>query len=99
LRDYLIAKGGTVITSVRLTAFDGTTAIADMIVKLPEGAPFVLEVKTGLNARFAPSQQRIYPMVQLGSHVTSSKTTLGAVGLTPGERLPPQRRDFAPDSV
>jgi hypothetical protein len=88
-REYLIARGGRVVTSVPLAAIDGTTAVADMIVKLPGETAFVLEVKTGKDPQFTPSQQKIYPMVQIGSHVTSSKASIGTVGLTPGKPLPP----------
>jgi len=89
LKEYLTAHGGTVITSVPLTAVEGSTAIADMMVKFPGHSAFVIEVKTGENPQFTPSQRRVYPMVQVGGHVTSSKTTLDAVGLTPGDPLPP----------
>jgi hypothetical protein len=89
LRDYLVTKGATVVTSVPLTAIDGTRAVADMIVQVPGEPPFVIEVKTGANPTFTRSQQIIYPMTQIGGHVTSSKSNLGDVGLTPGQPLPP----------
>lgn len=88
-RNYLIAKGGKVITAVPLTAIDGWTAVADMIVKMPETTPFVIEVKTGENPQFTDSQRRVYPMVQIGGHVLSPKATLTELGLTPGKLLPP----------
>jgi hypothetical protein len=90
LGDYLTKIGGTVITSVPLTAFDGTTAIADMMVKLPNRTMAILvEVKTGEDPKFTAAQAVVYPLVQLGAHVTSSDERLRAIGLTPGERLPP----------
>jgi hypothetical protein len=35
LKDYLTQNGGAVTTGVTLNAINGTTAVADMIVKLP----------------------------------------------------------------
>lgn len=91
LRKITIAGGGKAITQVPLTAIDGTTAIADMIVSLPGHGTFLIEVKTGENPQFTNSQRRIYPMVQIGGHVTSPKADLRAVDLTPGKPLPPLR--------
>ena len=89
LRRATIAGGGTAITLVPLTAIDGTVAIADLIVSVPGYGTFVIEVKTGENPTFTMPQRRIYPMLQVGGHVTSWKITLDTVGLIPGEPLPP----------
>jgi hypothetical protein len=50
------------------------------VVYIPSYGTIVIEVKTGENPTFTDSQRRIYPMVQLGGHVTSSKAALGSVG-------------------
>ncbi len=89
LKDYLTANGGKVITGVTLNAIDGTSAVADMMVKLPPVAPFILEVKTGLGAQFTDPQRIVYPMAQVGGHVSSPNGALNDIGLTPGELLPP----------
>ena len=89
LKDYFTANGGTVITGVTLTAINGTTAVADVIVKLPNVPPFVVEVKTGPGAQFTDPQRIVYPMAQVGRHVSSPNRSLAQVGLIPGELLPP----------
>jgi hypothetical protein len=88
-RNYLVDKGGKVITAVPLITIDGTTAVADMIVKMPDTMPFVIEVKTGENPQFTNSQRRVYPMAQIGGHVLSPKDAIREVGLMPGKLLPP----------
>jgi hypothetical protein len=60
-----------------------------MVVKLPGVSPFIVEVKTGPGAQFTYSQMTVYPMAQIGGHVSSPNASLGSVGLTPGELLPP----------
>ena len=91
LRQITIAGDGSAVTLAPLTAVDGTTAIADLIVYLPGHGTFVIEVKTGEDPTFTPAQRRIYPMLQVGGHVTLSKDTIAVVGLTPGQPLPPLR--------
>jgi hypothetical protein len=77
------------LTNVRLVAFDGTAIVADLIVQAPGMPPMVCEVKTGVNPIFTPNQRRVYPMTQVGGHVTSPDPRISAVGLTPGQPLPP----------
>jgi len=89
LKDYLIQKDAKVATSVTLNAINGVSAVADTIVKLPGSAPFVIEVKTGPGAQFTHSQMIVYPMAQIGGHVSSPSSALKNVGLTPGALLPP----------
>ena len=91
LRQITVAGGGRAVTQVPLTAVDGTTAIADSIVYLPGHGSFAVEVKTGENPTFTPAQRRIYPMLQVGGHITSSDPTIAVVGLAPGQPLPPLR--------
>jgi hypothetical protein len=91
LRQITVAGGGGAVTQVPLTAVDGTTAIADLIVYLPGHGTFAVEVKTGENPTFTPAQRRIYPMLQVGGHVTSSDSAIAVVGLAPGQPLPPVR--------
>ena len=67
------------------------TAVADLILYLPGHGTFVVEVKTGNDPSFTPAQRIIYPMLQVGGHVSSSKPDIAVVGLTPGEPLPPLR--------
>jgi hypothetical protein len=89
LKNYLTGNGGAVITEITLTAINGTSAVADMIVRLPGAPPFILEVKTGPGAQFTDPQRIVYPMVQIGRHASSQSEALRDVGLTPGKLLPP----------
>lgn len=89
LKNYLISKEGKVITGVMLTAINGTSAVADMIVRLPAAEPFIVEVKTGPGAQFTNSQRIVYPMAQVGGHVSSANAALKEIGLMPAELLPP----------
>ncbi len=91
LRQITVAGGGSAVTHVPLTAIDGTTAIADLIVNLPGHGTFLIEVKTGEHPRFTDAQRRVYPMLQIGGHVTSAKADIASVGLTPNKPLPPLR--------
>jgi hypothetical protein len=89
LNNYLTSNGGKVVTGITLTAINGTSAVADMIVRLPAADPFIIEVKTGPGAQFTNPQRIVYPMAQVGGHVSSTNAALKEVGLTPGEPLPP----------
>lgn len=89
LESYLKQKGGTVITGVTLNAINGITAVADMMVRFSSMPPFIIEVKTGPGAQFTQSQMIVYPMAQIGRHVSSPNSSLNNIGLTPGELLPP----------
>jgi hypothetical protein len=89
LKEYLTSNGGNVITGVTLTGINGTSAVADMMVKLPNAPPFILEVKTGPGAQFTDGQRIVYPMAQVGGHVSSRNAVLKEIGLVPGELLPP----------
>jgi hypothetical protein len=91
-RNYLIAKGGKVITAVPLTAIDGWTAVADMIVKMPETTPFVIEVKTGENPQFTDSQRRVYPMVQIGGSCAFAESDFDGTGSDTGKAFTAARR-------
>jgi hypothetical protein len=87
--DYLKSEGGNAITLVPFDAINGMTAIADIVASLPGTTAFVLEVKIGENASFTPAQRIVYPMLQVGGHVSSADPRLASVGLTPAVRLPP----------
>jgi hypothetical protein len=89
LKDYLTKKDAKVITGVALNAINGVSAVADMIVRLPGAAPFIIEVKTGPGAQFTHSQMIVYPMAQVGGHVSSPNGALKEIGLTLGKLLPP----------
>lgn len=88
-KGYLVQKGGIVVTGVTLNAVNGVTAVADIVAKLPEAPPFIVEVKTGPGAQFTYPQMIVYPMAQIGGHVSSPNASVTALGLVPGEPLPP----------
>lgn len=95
LANYFRAKGATVLTNVRLVAVDGTTAVADMLIWVPGKPPVIVEVKTGIDPTFTPNQRRIYPMAQIGGHVTTPDSRISAMGIVPGTPLPPLEVFFA----
>lgn len=92
LADMVKSSGGVALTEVPLTAVDGTSARADMIVR-PKGSetPFVVEVKTGSKSSFTAKQIIVYELLPVGGHVTASKLGLEALGLASGQPLPPLR--------
>ena len=86
LADIVDKGGGIAVTDVPLQSIPlpgGPTysATADAIV-LPAGspAPFISEVKTGANPQFTPGQSAIYPLAQIGGHVTSSCLEIALLG-------------------
>lgn len=89
LKGYLAQNGGVVVTGVTLNAVNGMTAVADMVAKLPGAPAFIVEVKTGPGAQFTYPQMIVYPMAQVGGHVSSPNASLTSLGLAPGEPLPP----------
>jgi len=95
LANHFKEKGLSVETSVPFTSIDGkTTAIADLVVKDPvTGEMHIVEVKTGENPSFTPSQQKNYVLAQIGGHIYSNSEKIRTFGLTPGAPLPPIRVD------
>jgi hypothetical protein len=91
LADAFRANGSLVETNISLTTIDGaTTAIADILLRPPApGALFILEVKTGDDPGFTPSQRVIYPMATIGWHVLSSSPRIANLGFPPDAPLPP----------
>jgi hypothetical protein len=90
--DYLVNLqrqfGGVALKSVPLTTVAGITCVADALIK-PIGSPvFILEVKTGNDPSFTFSQALCYPWAVLGDHVTSIKSDVTQLGLTPGLPFP-----------
>ena len=95
LAEHFRAQGAIVQQSVPITSLDGrTTAIADLIVQDPKtGDIYIVEVKTGDNPTYTPSQMRNYPLAMIGGHVYSNSYKIRAFGFAPGEKLPPIRVD------
>jgi hypothetical protein len=89
LRQITVQGGGAAVTQVPLTARNGVTAVADLIVDIPGKGNFIVEVKIGENPQYTPSQRAIYAMAPIGGHLTSSKAAIAVVGLKSGEPLPP----------
>ncbi len=72
----------------RLTTWDGTTAIPDLICLSPkDGTLAIIEVKTGENPTFTKNQLKVYAMVQFDNHVLTADNKLSAFGIPAGETL------------
>ncbi|MDA8232390.1 MAG: hypothetical protein M0006_13720 [Magnetospirillum sp.] len=87
----LFAKSAvSCIKSVPITTIDGsTTAIPDLVCKSPvDGSLSLIEVKTGMNPTFTPSQLQVYAMAQFDNHVVSSTDKLAPFGVPRGTTLP-----------
>jgi len=87
--NYLRSRGATVLTNVAITTVDGITAIADMVIQGPGEPPEIIEVKTGINPTFTDPQRYVYPMSQIGGHVSSTDPRISQLGLKPGVPFPP----------
>lgn len=82
--------GGAAVTSVPLTALNGVTAVADLVVRPHGWPPFAIEIKTGMNPAFTPNQSYVYAQLPVPGHLSSSKD-LTSVGLPRLGPLPPMR--------
>lgn len=94
VRDYVVkalrAGGNKVETEVSLT-LPGTppvTARLDILARGPKGTLYGIDVKTGEDPTFTPSQQVVYPHAIGGVGVVSLDGKIRNLGLTPGARLP-----------
>jgi hypothetical protein len=87
--NFLRAMGAQVITEVRILGVNGLVTRADMLVLPPGGdLPMVVEVKTGFRPPYTYRQNQVYPLVQIGGHVTSFDQHVRQVGLKPGLPFP-----------
>lgn len=94
VRDYVVkalrAGGNQVETEVSLT-LAGTppvTARLDILARGPKGTLYGIDVKTGEDPTFTPSQQVVYPHAIGGAGVISTDQKIRNLGLAPGSRLP-----------
>lgn len=85
-------EGAKVVTAIRLTAKNGSTARADLIAILTPGdQPVLAEVKTGADPQYTDNQRVLYPMAQVGNHVYSPDQKIIDLGFSPGQWLPPMQ--------
>lgn len=87
----LRSKGEIVVTEVRLQMADGSgMAKIDILAFDPKyGILYGVEVKTGNNPGFTPSQLLVYPHLMMGGSVISIDPKSGMVGAIPDVPLPP----------
>ena len=88
---YLRSKGEIVVTSARFQMADGSgSAILDIIAKdTKTGLLYGVEVKTGSNPGFTPSQLMIYPHMMWGWSVVATDVKVLDLGIIPEVILPP----------
>lgn len=86
------SQGIKLVTSLALTARNGTTARADIVALDPSTEGLTLfQVKTGNDPQYTDPQRLVYPMAQVGDHVYSPDQKVRELGFAPGEWLPPMR--------
>ncbi len=90
ITNYLRGKGLNVESNVPLTTIDGsTTAVADIVFRREDtGALCIVEVKTGDDPTFTPSQMRVYALSLVDNHILSNSAKISTFGLTQGQPLP-----------
>ncbi|ASG22543.1 hypothetical protein [Nitrospirillum viridazoti] len=85
----LRSRGAIVITEVRILGVNGLVTRADILALFPgEEFPTLIEVKTGRHPPYTYRQKRVYPLAQIGGHVTSYDQRVRDLGLKPGMPFP-----------
>ncbi|MDX2159538.1 MAG: hypothetical protein SFW09_23785 [Hyphomicrobiaceae bacterium] len=94
VRDHFVkelrAGGNKVETEVSLV-LSGAPPVAarlDILARGPNGLLYGIDIKTGENPTFTPSQQVVYPHAIGGAGVVSYDGKIRNLGLTPGAPLP-----------
>lgn len=78
-------------TNLPITMIGGVaTAYADIMFRRSDtGALCNIEVKTGKDPTFTPSQMVVYPIAAIGNHAYSNSPRIATFGFSPGQLLPP----------
>ena len=90
---YFRTKGIPAIPGMGIRVIGSNSSVIgflDIIANIPEmGGLVVIEVKTGADPPFTPSQMAYLPALQVGGHIYSTDPRLPQLGLAPGVPFPP----------